>query len=295
MSDRHVDVEGRRIYIREHGNGAPLVLLHGFPQTGEAWKQVADKLSGRNRVFVPDLPGFGRSDAAVASDMQTVSRTLVRALAAAGAEKFALVGHDWGGSIALRIALDHPQAVEKLVVVNAPFRSLDLTRGWHFLAFNVPLIPEAAMVLFGKRLVPMLIKAGSKNKQAFDAETMKGYGEAFSDLGHARSTLAYYRTITRSTIMRGVRGALDKLPVPMPGGRGTHDNEAGPRRVQVPTLIVWGERDPVLPPSLIPTIERDVDDVTVVRLPDIGHFVPEEAPSELAHEIDRFLNPHRGE
>lgn len=289
MSERFVEVEGRRIFVREHGNGTPVVLLHGFPQTGQAWKQVADKLSGRNRVFIPDLPGFGQSDAAVASDIGTIARTIVRALEAAGAAKFTVVGHDWGGSIALRIALDFPESVEKIVVVNAPFRSLDLRHGWHFLALNVPLVPEAVMVLAGRRLVPMLIKAASKNKQAFDDEAMKGYGEAFSDLAHARSTLAYYRTITRTTIMRGVRAAVSKLPIP---GLGAPAEPSEPRRVQAPTLIVWGERDPVLPASLIASIERDIDDVTTVRLPDVGHFVPEEAPSELAHEIDRFLNPH---
>lgn len=295
MSERFVEVEGRRIFIREHGNGAPLVLLHGFPQTGDAWRSVADKLAGRNRVFVPDLPGYGRSDAAVNAEISTVSRVLVHALQAAGVEKFALVGHDWGGSIALRIALDHPEAVEKLVVVNAPFRSLDLRHGWHFLAFNVPVIPEAIMMLAGKRLVPMMIRAASKNKQAFDDDAMKRYGEAFSDLAHARSTLAYYRTITRSAILKGVRSAAAKLPIPLPGMSATDSHEDGPRRVQVPTLIVWGERDPVLPPSLIATVERDIDDAKVVRLPDVGHFVPEEAPSELAHEIDRFLNPHHHE
>lgn len=290
MSDRFIELDGRRLYVREHGNGAPLVLLHGFPQTGEAWRSVADKLSGRNRVFVPDLPGYGASDPAPAADVASISAMLFRALEEAGAEKFALAGHDWGGSIALRMALDHPEAVEKLIVVNAPFRHVDLRRGWHFLALNVPVIPEALLTLFGRRLVPMLIRAGAANKDAFSSESLNAYGEAFADVSRARNALAYYRTMTRGLLTRAARTGLARLP--LPGMPAPPPNETR-RRVSVPTLLVWGERDPALPSSLIPTIERDIDECTVVRLPDTGHFVPEEAPSELAHEIDRFLNPHR--
>lgn len=288
MSDRFIDVDGRRVFMREHGNGAPLVLLHGFPQTGDAWRAVADKLSGRNRVFVPDLPGYGKSDPSRGGDIASASAMLLRALQIAGAEKFALAGHDWGGSIGLRMALDHPESVEKLIVVNAPFRKLDLRRGWHFLALNVPVVPEALLTLFGTRAIPILIRAASANKDAIDPETMQSYGASMADLTRARNALSYYRTSTRSALIRAARSGLSKLPIPGMPAR----PERELRRVEVPTLIVWGERDPALPPSLIESIERDIDECTVVRLPGVGHFVPEEAPSELAHEIDRFLNPH---
>ncbi len=281
MSGHHVEVDGRMIFVRNRGNGAPVVLLHGFPQTGEAWTKVADKLSGRNRVIVPDLPGYGRSDAASSADAGDVARLLFRAIEAAGADKFALVGHDWGGSIALRMALQAPERVERLVVVNAPFRHLDLLRGAHMLLFNVPLLPEAALGILGRRLVPLMIKAASKKRDAFDDEAMRGYGEAFADFGRARSALAYYRTTTRA-LVRKQAGAL----VPFFGSArplGT------PRPIEVPTLIVWGMSDPIMPASLIPTIERDIPGAQVLRLPDVGHFVPEEAPDELAHGIDEFL------
>lgn len=281
MNDRHVTIDGRKVYLRIKGNGAPVVLLHGFPQTGEAWTAVADKLAGRNRVIVPDLPGFGQSDPAVSADGGDVAALLLRALEAEGVDKFAVVGHDFGGAIAIRMALDAPERAERLVIVNAPFRKIDFKRAPHMLLFQVPVLPEIGFRLFGKQAVPWMIRAASKNKAALNAETLTRYGETLSDMRRARSALDYYRTMARNVLKRVVAKAplMPKQP-PTPGGG---------RRITVPTLIVWGADDYVLPQSLIPSIEQYADDATVVRLPGVGHFVPEEAPMELAHEIDRFL------
>ncbi|GAC1425168.1 MAG: alpha/beta fold hydrolase [Actinomycetota bacterium] len=275
MSEHHIEVDGRKVLIREFGNGAPIVLLHGFPQTGEAWMAVADRLAGRHRVIIPDLPGFGGSDPAPSASIADVGEVLLRALQANGTDKFALAGHDFGGSIAFSMALHHPEAVERLIVVNAPFREVNPIRSPQMLLFNVPLVPEALLTLAGRQLVPLMVKFASERRDMLDPETMKRYAASISDLGRARSALAYYRTSTRSAILR-------MLPIP---GKPKTDK----RKIEVPTLLVWGMKDRALPSSLIPGIRRDVENLEVTKLRDVGHFVPEEAPDELAHRIDHFI------
>lgn len=290
MSERHIEVDGRKIFLREKGNGSPVVLLHGFPQTGDVWTPVADKLAGRNRIIIPDLPGFGKSDAAPSASARDVATLLVRALEANGIDKFVVVGHDFGGSIAFQMALAYPERIEKLVVVNAPFRHLNLLRGAHMLLFNVPIIPEVLLTVAGKQLVPLMVRLASSRRDMLEPEQLKRYAESMSDMRHARDALAYYRTTTRAAVKK----MLPPILAGLLGGRGQGserdpDADATPRKIEVPTLLVWGMRDPVLPPSLIPTIRRDVENLEVVKLRDVGHFVPDEAPDELAHAIDKFL------
>ncbi|MEX2555467.1 MAG: alpha/beta hydrolase [Actinomycetota bacterium] len=277
MNERTVVASGVRMFVREEGAGDPVVLLHGFPQTGACWGAVAERLAKRYRVIVPDLPGFGRSGAPPRYEAEAVAGVLATFLDELGASPATIVGHDWGGSLAFALALTHPGEVSNLVVINAPFRKLDLKRGFHFLAFNVPFVPELAFRLVGDRLVTSMLRAGAARKDVFDEDTTRPYREAYADPANVRSALAYYRTITRKIIARRVR----------PGRRDSTSRT--PRRIEAPTLLVWGMRDPVLPESILTGIERDIPQARAVRLPDCGHFVPEECPDETAGAIEYFL------
>jgi haloalkane dehalogenase len=132
-----------------------------------------------------------------------------------------------------------------------------------------------AFRLAGDRLVTFMLRAGSARKQAFTEETMRPYLEAYRSGANVSSALSYYRTVTRSVIARRLR----------PAARTTSE----PRRIEAPTLIVWGMRDPALPPSILESIERDIPQARTVRLEDVGHFVPDEAPDELARAIEEFI------
>lgn len=277
MTSRIVEASGVQLFVREEGSGDPVVLLHGFPQTGECWRDVAPRLAAGHRVIVPDLPGFGRSGPPPAYDAETVAGVLAALLDEVDAPRATVVGHDWGGSLAFSLALSHPERISKLVVTNAPFRKLDLKRGFHFLAFNIPLVPELAFRFAGDRLVAFMLRAGAARKEVFDDDAIRPYREAFQDPANVRSALAYYRTITRRIIARRLPFSGRRAPASGP-----------PRRITMPTLIVWGMRDPVLTASILESIERDIPHAAVVRLEDCGHFVPEECPSELADSIERF-------
>ena len=276
MTERTVVASGVRMFVREKGVGDPVVLLHGFPQTGACWGAVAERLAKRYRVIVPDLPGFGRSGAPPRYEAEAVAGVLATFLDELGASTATIVGHDWGGSLAFALALAHPKRVSNLVVLNAPFRKLDLKRGFHFLAFNVPFVPELAFRLAGDRLVTFMLRAGAAREDVFDEETTRPYREAFADPANVRSALAYYRTITRRVIARRFRAR--------PPAHGS-----AKRRIEAPTLLVWGMRDPVLPEAVLAGIERDIPQARAVRLADVGHFVPEEAPDEIAGAIESFL------
>jgi pimeloyl-ACP methyl ester carboxylesterase len=276
LAERTVEAGGVSFFVREGGDGDPVLLLHGFPQTGDCWDSIASSLAERHRVIVPDLPGFGRSGAPPRYDAASVAGSLVALCDAVGARAATVVGHDWGGSLAFALALGHPERVERLVVTNAPFRKLDLKRGFHFLAFNVPFAPEIAFRLAGDRLVTFMLRAGSARKEVFTAERMRPYLEAYRSPENVSSAMSYYRTVTRSVIARRLRPAQRSSGVR--------------RRIEAPTLIVWGMRDPALPPAILESIERDIPQARTVRLDDVGHFVPDEAPEELAQAIEEFIS-----
>lgn len=271
-SETTVDAAGVPIFFRETGSGPPIVLLHGFPETGRCWRGVASRLGATFRVLVPDLPGYGRSGRPEAFDAATLARTIVSFMAAAAAPRAVVVGHDWGGGIAYRIAGSHSDAVERLVVVDSPYRELDLKRGWYMLAFNVPVLPELAFTASRGRIVDVFLRLGASQPGTFNEETLAAYRRALRPLDRRRNALAYYRTMTRHALLRAARRSAG----------------ASPARIRCPTMIVWGEDDPAVPVMLVRGIARDIPQARVETLPGIGHFVPEEAPEQLARLIVDF-------
>ena len=285
MKERMVHVDDIGIFTREAGDGTPILLLHGFPQTGHCWHAVADNLARDHHVIVPDVPGFGRSDRAPDAEAGTVATILDRYLDQLGHERAVVVGHDWGGAFAFRMALDHPQRVEKLVITNSPFREMSLWRAWYVLYFNIPVIPELSFRVAGDRIIAGALKRASSNKAVFDEATVRIYQDAYSTKERVQSALAYYRTTTRRSLQKQVRGRLKGRGSLRPTG--LEGSKA--RRITAPTLLVWGMKDPVLTPALIPGIKRDIPQAEVVELAGSGHFVPEESPEALAGAIRAFV------
>lgn len=286
MDERSIDVDGTAIFHREVGSGPPILCLHGFPQTGHAWRAVGDRLANRFRVLMPDVPGFGRSDAPPRPDASAGVEILAGYLDSVGAPQAVVLGHDWGGAFALRLALDHPGRVRHLVVTNTAFRELSPLHSWYILLFNLPAAPELAFRFGGDHIIAFFLRnaTGRAGRSVFDGEPMRIYQSAYKDPERVSSVLAYYRNVTRAAFKKQISTRL---------GRGVVRSNAlhggGPRRITMPTLIVWGLRDPALPPKLLRGIKRDIPQAEVVELPDIGHFVPEEAPDALAEAIERAV------
>ncbi|HWC13759.1 MAG TPA: alpha/beta hydrolase [Actinomycetota bacterium] len=286
MLERAVQAGSTEIFHREVGNGPAILMLHGFPQTGHCWRGVAERLSSRFRVLAPDVPGFGASAAPPVHDAATVARILFDYLEAVDAPQAVVAGHDWGGAFALWMALDRPDRVRRLVLTNTAFRELSPLHSWYIWLFNIPLLPELAFRFTGDQILSVFLRGATPAAQrsVFEGEPLRIYQEAYSDPERVASALAYYRTVTRKALTRQVRVRL---------GRGVVRTDAidggGRREIEMPTLIVWGMKDPALPPSLLRGMKRDIPQAEIVELDDVGHFVPEEAPDELATAIDAFV------
>jgi epoxide hydrolase 4 len=155
MGHRWVDIHGLRLHCVEAGAGPLVVLLHGFPELWYAWRhQIPALASVGYRVVAPDLPGYNTSDRPPrVRDYRpsALAQNVADLIVALGAGSAAVAGHDWGGALAWLLAMQHPERVERLVVLNAPhpvrflkgLRSpRQLRRSWYMLAFQLPWLPE---------------------------------------------------------------------------------------------------------------------------------------------------------
>ncbi len=262
------------------------LLLHGWPQDGTCWRSVAPALADAGyRVVCPDLKGFGRSDAPRRGyDPATLADEISQLIRALGGRKALLVGHDWGGAVALATAFRHPGRVRALVSVSSPFRQIDLTAAWHIPLLNVPLLPELAFRFAARPLTRGALRYASEVDGVFgDAEVARYAGAVASA---PRGWLSYYRTLSRRAVVDGavrtIRRRVPLLPSP-----------AGPHRLRVPATVVWGARDRITPPHLAPGVAEDLD-AALVLVPGAGHFVPEEAPEPLVRAVLDLAGPADG-
>lgn len=283
-----VEAGGTRYLVRGLGGLDPLepqqlgdeeliVLLHGWPEDGSSFGQVAALLVAAGyRVACPDLKGFGGSAAPRRGyDPATLADEMSQLIQALGARKAVLVGHDFGGAVALSTAFRHPGRVRALVIASSPFRQLDLLASWHIPLLNLPVVPEITFRLVGRPLTRAVIRYAAQDGGVFDDAALDRYADAVTTT--PRGWLAYYRTLSRQAVCDwGVRRLRRLLPL-------VNDPE-GPHRLRVPVAVVWGEADRVTPYRLGVGVARDLDAV-LVPLPEVGHFVHEEAPEAFATAI----------
>jgi epoxide hydrolase 4 len=273
-----------RFFVRALGHGDDVVmLLHGWPEDGSMWRRVAPLLVDAGyRVICPDLKGFGRSDAPTHGyDPETLADEISQLIRNLHTRRAVVVGHDWGGAVALATAFRHPGRVKALGLVSAPYRQLDLRRAWHIPLMNVPLLPQTLFRRAPRPLVAAAVRLAATVQEPFTPDVLDAYAESVSRAPAA--WLGYYRTLSRRALvdwgLRRARKRLRMLPDP-----------TTPNRMRVPTLVVWGEDDPVTPLHLAPRVAHDLDGELVV-LPGVGHFVPEEDPLGFARALVRFIGP----
>ncbi|HYD51394.1 MAG TPA: alpha/beta fold hydrolase [Gemmatimonadaceae bacterium] len=275
--------DGVRLRYTALGAGAPVLLLHGFPDLRTTWRPQLPALAAAGfRAVAVDLRGYGDSDRprAVADYRMDVLVADVVALGHALGGRVRLVGHDWGGVIAWHAAARHPALVERLVVLNAPHparfarelrKPAQLLRSWYAAFFQLPWLPERLIAARRGALVRAAL-ARATRRGAFTPDELRAYGEALSSPAAARAAIAYYRAA-----MRGPRRAVQP------------DGGHPPTRVERPALLVWGMRDPALRPDLTEGLERWVPDLRIARLADAGHWVHRDAPDRVNVLLTEFL------
>jgi pimeloyl-ACP methyl ester carboxylesterase len=278
MTVHNVPVAETRFLVREHGSGdgTPVVLLHGVPETSSAWNAIAPALGDGRRVLCPDLPGLGGSAYSGPFDVPSVVGQLMALLEhEVPGQRLDLVGHDWGGSIALAMVGAYPDRFRSLVVVNAPYRKVPLLRAAHLPFFALPLAPELLFRLGGPHVVEAMFKAAWKSDRTLDPEVMAEYTAAYTDPGRVKAMLGYYRAVVR----------------PRAAAALTRSNGAERRRIRAERMLVlWGAADPVLPVWVGESVTKDLGaDCQMITVPGAGHFVLEEAPEVCLEAIRELL------
>jgi pimeloyl-ACP methyl ester carboxylesterase len=277
MTVRTVTVADTKFLLREQGSGTgtPVLLLHGVPETSSVWRDVAPKLATGRRVLAPDLPGLGGSAYAGPFDVPSLVKQLAALIESEATGAIDVVGHDWGGSLALGLAGHRPDLVRRLCVANAPYREVPLLRALHIPLFALPAVPELIFRAGGRRVVDVMLKLAWKAATPLDDERRAEYEAAYTDPEKVAAMLGYYRAAARPR----AKALLTRTPM-----------EGSPRVKVEKSLVLWGALDPVLPIGTGESVVRDLGaDCVMVTVPGAGHFVIEEAPAVVIDVLLDFL------
>jgi pimeloyl-ACP methyl ester carboxylesterase len=259
-----ISAENVQTHVTDQGSGAPVLFLHGAPDSGELWAGVMAHLGPGFRAIAPDLPGFGRSTARAGFDysLENQARWVEAVVAGLGiGEPLNLVVHDFGGHFGLAWAVRHPARARRLIISNTSFFS---DYKWYPGAqlLRTPLLGELGMWLTNYQSLADNLRAGSP-----------GLPEA-----HIRATYERFTPSVRRNMLRLYRASDSK------NFTGWEDELLKLTR-DVPALVLWGDRDPFAPSS---TAER-FGARRVRHFAEYGHWLPVETPKEFADEIRAFL------
>jgi pimeloyl-ACP methyl ester carboxylesterase len=270
--------------------GAPAVIMvHGFPESHRTWRDLAPLLSDQLRLVMPDLRGFGDSDrpqdvADYATD--TLVADIFALADALGIDRFALVGHDWGGAIAWAAALRGNPRIERLAIVNSP----------HPLIFQRSLIedePQRAASQYMRAFRNPGMEAGIE-AMGFDAFFDKSFAKhADLSLIPADERRTYIGQWSRPGALTAMLNwyRSSQVVVPAVGEHAAMPTwvERGVPKLHIPVRVIWGLEDKALLPIQLEGIGEVGDNVEVFPLAGVGHFAPWEAPEQVAEALKPFL------
>jgi haloacetate dehalogenase len=286
-----IDSGEATIFLRRSGNGPALLLLHGFPQTHLMWRDVAPLLVSRFTVICADLRGYGRSGCPpstadhAAYSKRAMALDMVRIMERLGFRQFAVAGHDRGGRVAYRLALDHADRITRLAVLDVVPTAMawlhadgDFALGfwpWSLLAQPEPL-PEHILTANAATIVDSALDHWGSAGGIFPAEIRAAYAEALREPAHAHAICEEYRAAA----------AIDR-------DHDEADQKAG-RLISCPMLVLWSGKGPLNswyekeggPIGLWKTFADQVSGEAL----DGGHFFPEELPQQTADALARFYS-----
>jgi epoxide hydrolase 4 len=284
LTDNYANVNGVRLHYVTAGTGPLILFLHGFPEFWYAWKNQLADFGGDHHAVALDMRGFNLSDKP--SDVVQYRLDIlvedIRAFTAhlSLGKKFALVGHDWGGFVAWAFAAAHPQALEKLVIINAPHPAVfarlltsDPAQQKASEYMEIFRSAQAEQILYANNfdiLANKVMVFGSQN--GLPPEDKPEYIKAWSQPGALTGGLNYYRANRHSTWPLAADAA-----------------NASSFAVNVPTLVIWGEKDPAMVPQNLDGLAEFVPQLTVKRIPEASHWLVHRQSSEVTAYIREFL------
>lgn len=277
---RYLDLHGERIAYLDEGSGETIVLLHGIAGSSDTWRSLIGPLSRKYRVVAPDLLGHGNSTKPRTDYSLGALSVLVRdVLDELGITRATFVGHSLGGGICMQFVYQHPQYVQRLVLINSgglgpdvglPLRLASLPGA----ELVLPIIAARRLLAPGERVWSLLRKAGIESRR----------GE---------ETWRHYRSLsdgpTRQAFLRTVRGVIDHR------GQAVSALSRLNSRMDLPVMAIWGDRDSLIPVAHAYAARQIRPDVRLEVLTDVGHFPHAERPAEVAELIDDFITADVGE
>lgn len=284
-------VNGVRLHYAACGNASrPLMLfVHGFPEFWYEWRALLPEFGRDHYAVAPDLRGYNLSEKPAESKAyraKSIIEDLRQLMGHLGHRSCVLVAHDWGGAIAWNFAAAHPDAIDALVAINAAHTA---TFARDLVASPEQQAASAYMLLYRSRIAEDLVArnrfaylraklcSSTPDARWFDDETEARYVEAWSQPGALTGGLNYYRATPMAPSCGADPGAAALTLNP--------DDFV----VRVPTLVIWGDRDPYLLPGLLDGLDRFVPDLRVIRDPASSHWIVHERPQFVIDAIRGWL------
>jgi pimeloyl-ACP methyl ester carboxylesterase len=282
---RKVEANGFSFAVDEAGEGDRLALcLHGFPESRFSWRhQIPALVAMGYRVWAPDLRGYGETEPKpqdVASyNIERLMDDVAALIDASGAREVTLLAHDWGAIVAWSFVTAR-RPLKRLVIMNVPHPAVfaqvirtsaaQRRRSWYVGFFQIPWLPEAMLKARGARAIRNAFSTMAIDKSRFPAEVLDRYARDALRPGAMTAMINWYRA--------AVRYRLQERPWPV---------------IQTPTLIVWGEEDSALGLETLDGTEAYVRDLTIKRLPNVSHWVQQEAPEAVNAILAEWLTTPR--
>ena len=291
LKHEYADVNGVRLHYVTAGAGELILFVHGFPEFWYEWKDQLAEFGKDYHAVAPDMRGYNLSSKPAEVEQYQVSYLVedLRALAEhLGHRKFTLVGHDWGGAVAWAFAIAHPDWLENLIIINAPHPGVfqrelrenpaQQQASQYMLMFRQERLAEQTLSAHNYAALVEAVMGEGLKRGFFTEQDREAYIEAWSQPGALTGGLNYYRA-ARIGPPTGEGGASEtNFAASMPA-----------LTVNVPTLVIWGERDTALLTGNLNGLEQYVPDLTIKRIPDGTHWVSHEQPELINRYIREFI------
>lgn len=272
-----IKANGIHIHYVTAGEGPLVILLHGFPQFWYAWRHQIPAIAKHFKVVAPDLRGYNETERPgkiedyrldiVAKDVSELIRSL-------GYQKAAVIGHDWGGAVAWKLAYQEPQILDRLAILNSPHPTLfkrtlksnlrQMLKSWYIFFFQVPWLPERLFSMHPKETIKSILRANCK--ETFSKEDIQEYVKPLMRPGAFKAALNYYRASFRQSADRSTA------------------------KIAAPTLVIWGDGDKALGKVLTEGLEPLFSGpFQMQHLAGCSHWVQEEMPDKVNQLLLEFL------
>jgi pimeloyl-ACP methyl ester carboxylesterase len=281
--------DGATLAVWDNGNkGIPIVFVHGFPETHLCWHAVLDQFSNEDiqdyRIILYDLRGFGESSRTGEASLTQFYHDHQTIISELNLNQYHLVGHDWGGAIALHVARFNAEQLLSLSVMNTNYWKTDIMGMWHMLFFNIPLLPSLVFSLAPDPFFKFSMVGSFINKQRLTPETREVYLEMFRD----KETTQYW-----TRLYRNMGKLLLRQRVPMLKKLYSYSHlqlpESSESAFQTNVQLIWGGQDRFNPLWVGHNIEEQLKKrgakVSINVINNSGHFVQEEQPAKVAEYL----------